>query len=416
MKKKMSSGFRRAAALVLGLALALSMSIPAFAAQVIINTEYEPVKGDSSHGFKQFLIIDEQASVPDIEYEYSIAPGQAVPATRTSMEVLSGVGSPSVGKAVFVQGEETSSYAEEGLVLDSMQKYAVKTVNFDFSQVEFKEPGIYRYIVTMTSADQQAVDYDVQRGAQAAAKKRVLDVYVIDENGALKIDSYVFHELEDQVPAGAQGGSASVSEQHARLADKSDGFVNLYATQYLEFGKQVTGNQGAKDKYFAFTLKITGAAPQTTYDAHLGLAEMTSRNTAATKPEYRDKQNPYEFTTDSSGAATLSFYLCSEQYVIISGLPRGCSYALSEDAEDYVSTEGISAEHAWDKTAHTDPVSGTVASSDIRTGFTNTRNGIVPTGVMMSAAPAAGVFAAGGAGFAAVLALKRRKDRNDENA
>ena len=409
MKKRINGSIRKVAALVMVLALTVCASVPAFAA------EYTPVRGDAEHGFKQFLVVDDNARIPAIEFEYSIAPGQGIAAAEGRMEVMAGVGSPTVGKAVYEEADVTSRAPANGVTLNGSQKYSVKTVNVDFSGVSFSEPGIYRYIITMTSADQQAVDYDVQKGVQATAKKRVLDVYVIDDDGTLKVDSYALHELENEVPAGSEGGSSSVSAEHEKLADKSEGFVNIYATQDLGFGKEVTGNQGSKDKYFTFTLKITNAAPNTTYFADLSLAEGESGGGIAFRGS-RGAGDPGEFATDGNGTATVNYHLCDGQYVLVKGLPRGCSYVLTEDKEDYVSAEGISADLSWNGDPFTDPVSGTIASSDIMTGFTNTRNGIVPTGVMMAAAPAAGVFVLGGAGFAAVLALKRKRDGEDENA
>ena len=68
----MKNTIRKVCAVVLSAAMALCGMMPAFA------TNYTAVKGDATHGFKQFLIIDESARIPDIEFEYSIAPGEAV--------------------------------------------------------------------------------------------------------------------------------------------------------------------------------------------------------------------------------------------------------------------------------------------------------------------------------------------------
>ena len=206
--------------MILFTVIMICSAVPAFAAA------YTAVRGDNTHGFKQFLIVDKDAGIPSVEFEYSIAPGQAEAASNGKMAVLAGVGSPAVGKAVFTEGETAGSAAAEGITITADEKYAVKTVNFDFSAVSFTEPGIYRYVVTMTSSGQQAVEYDVQKGSQAESKKRILDVYVIDQDGTLKVDSYVFHELASSVSEGEEGGSADVSSAHAKLADKSEGFVN----------------------------------------------------------------------------------------------------------------------------------------------------------------------------------------------
>ena len=406
----MKNKVKKTVALVLCLALTVLAAVPAFAAA------YAPVNGDATHGFKQFLIVDKDARIPKTEFNYSISAGTGVPASAGKMEVLAGIGSPAVGKAEFSEGEAVSDTAVDGITLESSQRFAQKTVSLDFTGVAFPEPGIYRYIVTMTTGGQQAMKYDVQKGASAAAKKRVLDVYIIDDAGVLKVDSYAFHEMADDILAGSSGGSASVSGAHARLSDKSEGFVNLYATKNVTFGKEVTGNQGSKDKYFEFTFELTNAEKGTTYIADISAAETASGVTEATIPANRSKNNPTQFITDATGAAAVKYYLCDGQYITVKGLPEDSSYALAENKEDYVSANGIAASIARGGIAHSDPLSGTIAASDIRTGFTNTRNGIVPTGILFAAAPAAGTAALGIAGLAVILIGRRRRNDKDDQA
>ena len=406
--KIMNKKMRKAAAAFICALIVVLGAVPAFA------TVYAPVKGDNEHGFTQFLIIDKDACIPDIEFSYTIAAGQAAPASSGKMAVLAGVGNPTIGKATFVQGEAAGTAAAEGLTLAADEQYAQKAVKFDFSGVSFTEPGVYRYIVTMTSSGQQAVEYDIQKGASAQEKVRTLDVYVIDDNGTLKIDSYAFHEQANAIAAGNQGGSADVSTAHAALADKSAGFVNRYDTQDMVFGKEVTGNQGSRDKYFKFTLSIGSAAHDTVYHVDLASAEAASGATAATADANRNKTNPTRITTDANGAATAEFFLCDGQYVTVKGLPKGSSYALAEDKEDYVAADGITAQIGKGGEAYTDPVSGNIESKDIATGFTNTRNGVVPTGLISVAAPGVGAAVIGLAGLGAVFFGRKRRDEEEE--
>ncbi len=399
---------RTASALVLTVLIMICSAVPAFAAA------YTSVKGDNAHGFRQFLVIDKNARVPSVEFGYSIVPGQAAEASEGKAAVLAGVGSPSVGKAVFTEGEAASTAQTEGVTITADEQYAVKTVNFDFSGVSFTEPGIYRYVVTMTSADQQAVEYDIQKGSQAESKKRILDVYVIDQDGVLKVDSYAFHETASSVSAGPEGGSADVTVAHARLADKSDGFVNRYVSCDLEFGKEITGNQGARDKYFEFTLNITGAAENASYAVDISAAEAASGSTDATIAANRGKDNPVQINTDASGAASVKYYLCDGQYITVKGLPKGASYSLTENKEDYVSAEGISAELGRGGKAYEDPLSGTLGSADIGTGFTNTRNGVVPTGLISMALPGTAAAGLGAVGLFALAAGRKHRDEEDD--
>lgn len=392
------------------LAVSLAAAVPSYAAG------YTPVSGDAAHGFRQFLIIDKDARIPDLEFTYSIMHGESVPPAAGRMAVIAGVGNPAVQTAKFVQGEAVNQESAPGITLQDGKVYAEKTVHFDFSSVQFTEPGIFRYIVTMTSDGQQAVDYDIQKGSAAEAKRRILDVYVIDDEGELKVDSYAFHEVIVPIPTTDQGGSGSVSAAHVRLMDKSEGFVNYYATQDLEFGKETGGNQGARDKYFEFALSVSGAAPNTTYYADLSAAEPMSGSTSATLQENRNQINPYTFITDDAGSAGVKYYLCDGQYIKVKGIPKDSSYSLTEVREDYISEEGISAAMAREGVAHADPLSGTIEDRDIMTGFTNTRNGIVPTGVMLAAGPASGVIAAGALGVFALCRTGKRKSGKHERA
>ena len=378
---------------------------------------YTPVNGDETT-FNKYLIVDEDAKIPAIDFEFAIAPGQAIASDDGIMEVLAGVGSPTITSAVFTEGEAASSTAEAGVTLDAGEKFAKKVITVDFSGVSFDEPGIYRYLVTETSADQQGITYDTQAGTPGS-KQRVMDVYVIDNNGSLEVDAYVLHENVDDIAATTDMGS---EHDPAALADKSLGFVNEMASANLKFGKEVEGNQGSKDKVFEFTLVIGNAAPEATYVVELDGAPATSGSNSATIAANAGKANPTSITTDANGAATVKFYLADGQYVNVKGLPEDATYALTENAEDYKSEDGTdkvaqagteavlyTAEEAaaeaelaqaegrepafvegdekvpaTNAKLYSDATSGTIASEDIYTGFTNTRDGVIPTGLLMS--------------------------------
>ena len=119
--------------------------------------------------------------------------------------------------------------------------------------------------------------------------------------------------------------------------------------------------------------------------------------------------NPTSFTTNGEGDATVSFYLKDGQYIKIPGLPEGYGYTLTEDAEDYASSATISATDGKGGVAYSDPATGSNVAADIKTGFTNTRNGIIPTGVLLTIAP----FAIGILLFGALIIFfiaKRRRE------
>ena len=56
------------------------------------------------------------------------------------------------------------------------------------------------------------------------------------------------------------------------------------------------------------------------------------------------------------------------------------------------------------------PVDGTIVSTDLTTGYLNTRDGVIPTGVIMTVAPFAAVTLLGAAGM---VTIKMRKKEDD---
>ena len=198
------------------------------------------------------------------------------------------------------------------------------------------------------------------------------------------------------------------TDADGKADDKSSSYVNEISTKDLEFGKEVTGNQGSKDKYFKFQLAISNAQANTTYSIDLTSAEASPTKTDATT--YSSMTNPASFTTNDTGDATITFYLKDGQYIKIPGLPEGYGYTLTETEEDYASSATISAANGKGGFAYSDDVTGTNVSTDIKTGFTNDRKGIIPTGVIMTIAP----FAIGICVFGAIIIfiICRRKRRN----
>ena len=373
---------------------ALIMSVAAITASA-----YTPVAGDDTLSFNKFLIVDEDARIPAITFNYTIVPGTAVAADSANNKpaIIAGVGTPTIGSAAFASGETayTTVQGTDEITLESGEKYAKKTVTVDFTNVQFSQPGIYRYVITeITNADNKAVSYDTQ--TSGTARTRYLDVYVIDNNGALEVSEYVMHTSSDVVESAT-----------SPAPDKSSGFVNEITSHEFTFGKEVTGNQGSKDKYFKFTLTISGAQANTTYEVDLSSAEASPAQTAATV--YETMANPATITTGSHGVVTEYFYLKDGQYITVKGLPDGYMYELSELSEDYTATNGIS-QAVNGTSAYQDPIVNTTGvTTDINTGFTNDRSGVVPTGVLLTIAP----FAIGILLFGALIIFfvaKRRRN------
>ena len=292
--------------------MTVMMSVPAVAA-----TTYTPVAGTSCN-FNKYLIIGAGDTVPKVTFSFTVAPGAAVSTDTSSnaeMEVLAGVGSPTIADVTFTSQDtatatvgsnidvarpasERADGLTTGVELEAGEKYATKTATVDFSGVSFHEPGIYRYIITETpSADNAAMgimnDNDTDR---------VLDVYVTDNgSGTLVVSAYVLHTDASKVDIGATMGSAGDA-----LTDKTDGFTNEYSSKDLVIKKEVTGNQASRDKYFEFTAKLENVDDSNIYTFSVandnnpnttdGDADVTSGRNSATIAANRDKTNPTTVT------------------------------------------------------------------------------------------------------------------------
>ena len=415
---------------ILTIALAAMMVIAVLTVSAAAATTYTPVAGTSCN-FNKYLIMDAGDSVPNVTFSFTVAAGEAKAASEGKMAVLAGVGAPTIADVTFAPTDTTATAAgtnidvareasdratgltaATGVQLEDGEKYATKQATVDFSSVNFDEPGIYRYIITETAnADHEAAgimhDNDTDR---------VLDVYVTDNGrGTLVVSGYVLHKNADDVTAGTDMGSADVATAGAALDDKTDGFTNEYNSKDLKFGMEVSGNQASRDKYFEFTVTVTDVADDDSYVVSLaddndsntndGNADATSGTNSATIAANQGKTNPTT-VTGAQLKAGQKFYLQHGQSIVIRGLAPNAGYTVTENAEDYKS------EVMSGKT--NSGTIGTVAGSNkmAEAGFTNTRNGVVPTGILLSVIP--GIAIVGAAGFG-IAASRRSKKEDDED-
>ena len=429
----------------LAVAVVMSLGITAFAENKYETSEDLTSVDGTRLTFKKFLIIGAGDNVPSCTFEYEIKAGTAI-STSTSdnavFQVDAGVDADkiTITDTTFAPGETTYTSVQSGdidvsraasdrvtgLTADTGvefetskgEKYAVKTATVDFSNITFVEPGIYRYIITEKASATNAAagimhDNDVDR---------VLDVYVTDNNGKLVVSGYVLHKNESDVTIGDTMGSDDVVATGDELADKTDGFTNEYKSKDLVFKKEVSGNQASLDKYFEFTLNITGLTSGNVYTVSLaddsdanttdGNADATSGSNNATIAANSGKTNVLTLTSDSNGQIEQNFYLQHGQSIAVRGLPINATYTLTENAEDYKSTaSGVS---GYDKA--TTGVIGTIAGNEkvVKTSYKNERQGVIPTGVISVVGPAVAVIMIAVVGLGIVLLGKRRKEERAE--
>lgn len=398
-------------AAIMAAAMMMSLGTPVMAAGTNYGTT---IGGTKTTTFDKYLVMDKQAEVPNVSFTYAVTAGTAknYDVDGKKFQVLAGVDADKVTMAgvgaadaaantiVYKQGDDTLN--DEGQYVKdydkATEKYAKKTATLDFSACKFTEPGVYRYVIT-ESGTNQGITND-------ADLTRIVDVYVndatTDEGGkALSIVGYILHSNADDAPDVAMGDDAGSTG--AYTATKSQGFTNSYDTSDLTFRKEVSGNQASHDKYFEFTVAIKNAVPGTVYDVDIANADATSGSNAATIADNTGKTNPTSLTVGTEGTVTQKFYLQHGQEIKIQGLAKDTTYDVTENKEDYKST-------AAGVKGYADAVKGTVVSTDLKTSYLNTRDGVVPTGVVMAIAPFAVVTLLGGAGIVTMSMKKRKED------
>ena len=371
---------KRKISLLMVMLLVFTVIISTAAVSVSAETTYTPIGGSTT--FVKNLVVDADANIPDLTFTYSIRRGTAVPATASTIEILASTnGGGTVGTAVFSNADTVNTIP--GLPTDTDpsnptagKKYAQKSVTVTLPATSFDRPGVYRYEITEVNGGQPGVTYEEH-------PVRYLDVFVVaDENNNLSVNSYALRDSASTI--GTDGAYTTDPGQ------KSAGYTNTMTQYDFSFDKTIAGNQGDKNKRFTFTLNISNANP--------GTYPVVATDVTG---------NPTSITIPSNGTDSAEYQLTNGSSIQIIGLNAGAVCSVSEVAGDYT------ASHSLDGGATVSGSSSgdiTLANSNHSVAFTNTRNGIIPTGVIVTVAP----FAAGLLIFGAVIIFVavRRKRRS----
>ena len=363
---------------VMVMLLAFALLISATAISASAETTYSPIGGSTS--FVKNLVVDSDANIPNVSFTYSIRRGTAIPATESTIEILtSDTGGGTIGTATFSNADTAS--ALPGLPTDADhsnpttgKKYVQKSVSITLPDTSFTKPGVYRYEISETNSNLPGVTYD-------SNPTRYLDVFVVaNANNVLSVDSYVLRDAATTI--GIDGKYTTDPD------DKSAGYINSLTQHDFEFSKTIAGNQGDKNKRFDFTLNITGANP--------GTYPIIANDVTG---------NPTSITVGADGTATGTYSLTNGSTVKVIGLNKGAVCTVTEDAEDYTATHSLDSGNAVSGNS-----SGNVTlNSDHSVAFTNTRNGIIPTGIIMTIAPFAIGICVFGAVFIFIICRKKRR-------
>ena len=358
--------------LALFMVIALIMSFAAIPTSAA--TSYTPIGGTTT--FTKNLVVEADANIPDLTFTYTIVRGTPVPATSSTIEILATAeAGATVSNAVFGNADTASATAgTPSDSTDTAHKYASKTVTVTFPNSAFTKPGVYRYVINEVDGQKPGVTYDTTA--------RYLDVFVVaDEHDVLSIQS-----------CNLRTAATNIGLDGHYVTDpgvKSSGYINTVTQHDFSFSKAITGNQGDKNKRFTFTLSISNAIPGT---YPIECVDVSG--------------NPTTITIGTDGTYTGTYDLTDGSSLKVKSLNNGAVCTVSEDAQDYAPSHTVDGGSTVG-TAN----SGTITlDGDHTVAFTNNRNGIVPTGVLMTVAPfAIGLLLFGAIAFF-LISKKRRED------
>ena len=377
--------------LAIVMTLALVMSFAAVSAAAV---DYTATDGGET-SFEKNLVVDSTAQIPNVEFEFTIAAGTPVAGgADNALEIKAGpvtASAPTITTAQFTSGMTTTAGTPADDT-DTTKKFAVADVEIDLTGVTFTAPGVYRYVITEQANTLSGVTND-------ANAVRYLDLFVFPSESdptELEVTTYSLRDTAtnfERVPD--QDNPGQYKYQYVTNPTvKTSGYTNELETVDLEFTKAITGNQADKNKQFKFTLNVTDANPGV-YTVEVSRDAVVKEDSNVTANE-----GVYTITVGADGTCTAYFYLADGDTVKVNDLPKGYSYSVTEDAEDYEST-------AANVPNYTDPYTGSDVQDDAATSYTNDRTGIIPTGVIIMIAP----FVIGLLVFGAIILYMSSKRR-----
>ena len=330
--------------LALALIMVLTLSVAVFAAdnqEASFNLTYKLENADTSNPAETFTFTFTNGQVTD---------------------AAAGTVAPSVPDA-------TVSFDAGSATVDGFQKQ----VSVALGGVTWPSVGIYTYDVTQKAGTTAGVTY-----SDVTAKLKV--TVARDDATGEYYTAFVTLSLADD----NNDGQTDV---------KTANFENTYSAGSLSVTKNVTGNLGDREKYFAITVTLTGEAGKTYADSYPVTGGSKLVDGAA-----------------DAAAATISvgtpatFYLKHGETLTIANLPYGVTYTVTE--ADYTS-EGYDEEDI----VYSDDANKKIDSATDTVTITNTKGTTVDTGVVLDSLPYILLIAVAVVGVVAFTAKKRTTDR-----
>lgn len=349
---------------VVAAAMIATMSFPAFAAE-------SNLKDGKIELTKTFTAANRGTTSQEEDFTFTITAGATVNGKRVEVvnnKDLTGV--PGFGT------DKTLVKHVDNLTAGVTDKDSGTFTIDPKEELNITRPGIYYYTVTETDKGIQGVTYAKPLTMKVTAGYATADATELTYWVALTRDTAETNFMFNQDKKVGQ--------------DKA--FENTYSAGDLVITKAIRGSNGDRAHEFNFTITLSGQK--------------------GTKVSYMVNNDPTTDTIGENGTLTISnIKMADNGQFVISNIPYGVTYTISEATEGYTATakkdSGTANLTTTDTTAE---YNGSVDAASTTIAFTNTLgNTVIDTGVILDNAPYMLMLAVV-AGGAMTLVIKKRRE------
>ena len=399
---KLNKTFGRIATTLVATAMLASVAaVPAFAVEnggVITGTDGAAIQAIT---FNKTLRLPIDVDIPTVTFTFSLdAPTRPVDENATdansSQTIPVEAGTGNWNETVSFSSDD-ENLAEDG----TTTKTVTKEVSFDVPT--FSAAGVYKYLLTEDTLTDDNTSAALSDFTQSDVTRAV---YFFVENV----------EIDDQSKPVVTGAIISDSDSFTTVAaDKTDTIVNYYMLEGdpdddkpdeepdvkandLTITKKVDGDMGNKNEEFEFSIVVGTSGSGKTYNYFINGKEAE--------------------TPIAAGDEIPNVMLSHDDTIRITGLSAGESVSITEDAANndgsmnsagYTTTYQVTQGQATPgKTITTGLATGSDGKTISTTvTFTNIRNAVSPTGLIMDIAPYVLLVVAAAAGCFVFLRTRR---------
>lgn len=312
---------------------------------------------------------------PKTTFKFTVAPGTAVPASENQEAIYAGpANGVTLDKDVIASVPADSDIGNEKITVGTTKLNVNESV---FTKGKNAKPGIFRYVVSEVATDKDGNAYE---GVAYTTEQKYFDVYVTsDDVGNLEVGSYLFVDKTDSKSKDGGVFTNDYSSHHDTLKD-------------LTVKKEVTGNQGNRNKDFKFTIKVDGAAGEQYYVTFSdGKAPTTLVSGEAKTITLKDNETAKIFGLSET-----------DEYTVTEASYADDGYKTTIDNEEKLTATGTIKKDTEART--------TAANGDKNITVVNDKTTNSPTGIFLHVAPYIALI---GAAIASSLLFFRRKRAKD---